>query len=322
MLSRRTLFKVVGALGFGTMMPSKIFVETLALARVSPSEEIQEPSGACHLASQDKPGEATSLREIEAREDLLDSVDCMELVERYGSFLKVGGYLGGFLAGQCLFCSTGTCYVHPNDFRCDECGASGTTLDFFASMEGITGEEAVRRLAVLVKSGMLQRRRHEQKMLWGVMSEASRYYHHMLCDRVEGEAGREWLKEQGVTAEVRDELYLGYFPHCRNGIKTELSEHLVSQGYESDVVQSAILPAGYPGIVLPIRDAQGHWWGLLKRGLGSKEETLYYSRLLGMQRLAPRLCEKLPPRYGTSPGALTNTVIMQPSDCEYVSACD
>ena len=208
--------------------------------------------------------------------------------------------------------------MHPNEFRCDACEADGTALDFFAKMEKITDQEAVPRLAMLVESGALQRRRNEQTVLWGIMSEASRHYHHLLCETAEGEPGREWLEEQGVTVGTREELYLGYFPHCRNGIQTELIELLVNRGYEPDIVQSAILPAGYPGILLPIRDAHGHWWGFLTRSLRSEEEVLYYSSLLGMRRLAPGLCSKLPSRHGTSPGALANTVIMQLVDREYV----
>ena len=203
MLTRRALFKVVGVFGFGTLLPSKIFGEMLALARISPGGDTQGSSAACQPFSQHRPGEATSPHEIEAGKDLLDSVDCMELAEQYGSFEKIGGYLGGFLAGTCLFCRTGDCCVHPNEFRCDECEISGTTLDFFAKLEGITDEEAMCRLAVLVKSGTLQRRRNEQKVLWNIMSEASWYYHHLLCDTAEGKPGREWLQEQGVTATTR-----------------------------------------------------------------------------------------------------------------------
>jgi hypothetical protein len=226
----------------------------------------------------------------------------MELAEEYGSFEKVGGYLGGLLAGQCLFCRTGTCYVHPNEFRCDECEAAGTALDFFAKMERITDQEAVPRLAMLVESGSLQRRRNEQTVLLGIMSEASRYYHHLLCDTAEGEPGREWLKEQGVTVGTREELYLGYFPHCRNGIQTELIELLVNRGYEPDIVQSAILPSGFPGILLPVQAPQGHCWGLLKSPcmdalLHSPDmvsyEPLWSSSLPGMQRLAPHRFNKL-----------------------------
>lgn len=311
MLTRRALFKIMAALGCSAMLPEKIFAKQISVFHST-----------YQGWDQSLPGEGAIPLTIETGEELLDSVDCMELAERYGSFEKVGGYLGGFLAGICLFCRAGRLYVHPNDFRCDKCEAAGTTLDFFARMEGITDEEAMQRLAVLVKCGSLHRRGNEEKVLWGIMSEASRYYHHILCETKEGEPGRDWLKEHGVTAGVREELYLGYFPRCRNGIQAELIEHLVNRGYESDIVQSAILPAGYPGIVLPIRDVQGRWWGLLKRSLGSEEETLYYSNLLGMQRLAPRLCKKLASRCGTHPGALANTAMMYnpPDDYEYVSA--
>ena len=297
----------MAALSCSTVLPNKIFAEQISVH---------------HSAYQgwDKSlsGKGVTPLTIETRDELLDSVDCMELAERYGSFEKVGGFLGGFLAGTCLFCRAGDLYVHPNEFRCEECEVAGMALEFFAKMERITDQEAVPRLAMLVEAGALQRRRNEQTVLWGIMSEASRYYHHLLCDTAEGEPGREWLKEQGVTAGTREELYLGYFPHCRNCIQTELIELLVNRGYEPDIVQSAILPVGYSEIVLPIRDAQGHWWGFLKRSLGSEEETLYYSNLLGMQRLAPRLWEKLASRCGTRAGALANTVLMRPVDCEYV----
>ena len=312
MLTRRALFKVVGALGLGTLLTNKILGEQISVVSSTVQGWDQR------LSEEDE----TPLK-IEAREELLDSVDCMELAERYGSFEKVGGYLGGFLAGTCFFCREGDLYVYPNEFRCGNCEAEGTTVEFLARMEGITVEEAVPRLAMLVQSGSLQRRRNEQIILWGIMAEASRYYHHLLCDTTEGEPGRKWLKEQGVTAGTREELYLGYFPHCRNGIQTELIELLVNRGYVPDIVQSAILPAGYPGILLPILDDQGHWWGLLKRSLGSGDETLYCSSLLGMRRLAPRLCEKFSSRFGTGAGALANTVITHdpPDDCEYECAC-
>lgn len=293
MLTRRALLKVMATLGFSAMLPGKIFGETLALAHVSPGGDTQGPSAACQFDSQGMPGEAASPHEIEAGEALLDSVDCMELAEQYGSFEKVGGYLGGFLAGRCPFCRTGDCYVYPNEFRCDKWEISGTTLDFFAKVEGIKGEEAMCRLAVLVKSWTLQRRRNEQKVLWDIMSEASWYYHHLLCDTAEGKPGRERLQEQGVTAHMREKHCLGYFPRCPNGVKAELIQHLIGQGYESDIVQSAILPAGRPGILLPVRDDRGHYWGFLKAKSSDQDQALPCYSLLGMQRLAPLRFERL-----------------------------
>ena len=159
-------------------------------------------------------------------------------------------------------------------------------------MEGITVEEAVPRLAMLVKSRSLQRRRNEQIILWGIMAEASRYYHHLFCDTTEGEPGRKWLKEQGVTARVREELYLGYFPRCRDGTQLELIEYLVNLGYDSDIVVSAKLPVGRRGILQPIGDAHGHWWGFIKHSLQPEKETLYcYDSYI--HRLAPRSAGKL-----------------------------
>jgi hypothetical protein len=170
-------------------------------------------------------------------------------------------------------------------------------------MEGITDEEAMNRLTVLVKSGALQRRRNEQEMLWGIMSEASRHYHHILCNTTEGVPGKKLLEEHGVTAQVRENLCLGYFPPCPNGIRSELIEHLIGQGYESDVVQSAILPSGSPGLLLPILDSQGHCWGLLKSpvldNLSSSpsivhDQLTWSSSLVGMQHLAPNLFKRSP----------------------------
>ncbi len=280
MLTRRALFKIISTLGISAMLPGKIFGEHMSVP--SSISQRRDLTLAC---------EGATPLIIQTLDDLLDSVDCMELAERYGSFEKAGGYPGG-LFGVCLFCRARDLderplYVGPNDFRCGNCEAKGTAVEFFARMEGITVEEAVPRLAMLVKSGSLQRRRNEQIILWGIMAEASRYYHHLLCDTTEGEPGRKWLKEQGVTVEMREDLNLGYFPRCRDGTQPELIEHLVSLGYDSDIVVSTKLPVGRRGMLQPIGDAHGHWWGFIKRGLWPEKETLYYY-LSDIHRLAPR----------------------------------
>jgi hypothetical protein len=270
----------MSTLGISAMLPGKIFAEHMSV-----------PSSIFQRRDQTLEGEGATPLQIQTLDELLDSVDCMELAERYGSFKKAGGYPGG-LFGACLFCRAGASderplYVGSNDFRCGNCEVEGTAVEFFARMEGITVEEAVPRLAMLVKSRSLQRRRNEQEILWGIMAEASRYYHHLLCHTTEGEPGRKWLKEQGVTVEMREELHLGYFPLCHDGTQPELIERLVNLGYDSDIVVSAKLPVGRRGILQPIGDVHGHWWGFIKCGLWSENETLYYY-LSDIHRLAPR----------------------------------
>ena len=306
MFTRRALFEVMAALGLSAMLPGKIFGEHMSvLSSTSQRRDLTLD------------GEGATPLKIQTLDELLDSVDCMELAERYGSFEKVGGYPGG-LFGACLFCRAGDLderplYVGPNDFRCGKCEAEGTAVEFFARMEGFTVEEAVPRLAMLVKSGSLQRRRNEQIILWGIMSEASRYYHHLLCDTTEGEPGRKWLMEQGVTAELRKELYLGYFPRCRDGTQPELIEQLVSLGYDSDVVRSAKLPVGRRGILQPIGDAQGHRWGFIKHSLRPEKEIPYcYDS--DIHRLAPRSAGKLVDR------AFHQSACGLEVDCEEVDA--
>ena len=171
-LTRRSLFKVAAAVGLGIMLPSKaIGGETVVLSLTPLSDQAAVPPVSCQKPIPGLLSDGKRLSAIQIREDLLDSVDCRELAEQYSSFEKVGGYLGGFLAGQCLFCQAdsvaGRFYVDPNVYRCEECRATGTALDLFAKMEGITNEEAVSRLAVLVESGALQRRRNEQQVLRG-----------------------------------------------------------------------------------------------------------------------------------------------------------
>lgn len=311
MLTRRGLLKVGGALGLGSLLPSLSFGESVALAHITPSGDTQGLSASGKSVSQGTSGGSTGSLENEAMMELLDSVDCMELAERYGSFEKCGGFLGRSFFGTCFFCRAVPFSVDRDKFQCLRCEMSGTTLDFFATMEGITDEEAMDRLTVLVKSGALQRRRNEQQMLWDIMSDASGYYHHLLCNTAEGVPGQKLLEEHGVTAQVREKLGLGYFPRCPNGIRSELIEHLIGQGYESDAVQSAILPSGTPGIVLPALDPQGYCWGLLKSpaldNLPSSpsmvnDELMWGSSLVGMQHLAPHLFKKI--AYGYPVGTI------------------
>ena len=51
--------------------------------------------------------------------------------------------------------------------------------------------------------------------------------------------------------------------------------------------------------------------GFLKRRLEAEEGVLHDSSLLGMRRLAPRLCEKLAYRCGTWAGALASAVALK-----------
>jgi hypothetical protein len=286
MLTRRSFFKAIATIGCSSMIPGVISAKQIP----GPSSTVQE-------LVQSRPGEDVTPLVFQTLDELLDSVDCQELAERYGVIEKESELYRGGPSGACLFCRAGgrgesLVSVMPNEFQCQNCGAIVTAVEFLARVEGITAEEAVSKLAMLVRSGSLKKRRNRQIILWGIMEEATKYYHHILCNRADGEPGRKWLKNHGMTAvEMKEKLYLGYFPRCRDGTQPELIEHLVSLGYDRAAVVYAQLPVGCGGILISIGDAHGHWWGFTKYSFWAKGKTFFY--LSDINWLAPRTSQGL-----------------------------
>jgi DNA primase len=66
------------------------------------------------------------------------------------------------LRGRCPFCpaqfDSFLVYYDTNSFYCEDCGAEGTIVDFYARMEGIHYGEAMSRLRTLLDSKHLKGR--------------------------------------------------------------------------------------------------------------------------------------------------------------------
>jgi len=107
-------------------------------------------------------------------------------------------------------------FVHPGmqRYRCFGCGASGDVLDFLQNYEGVTFYEALKILAdragIEVKEFQKSQEDEERDKLLEILNLAKEYYHYLLTDHKAGQAGRDYLKDRGTTAESIKLFQLGY----------------------------------------------------------------------------------------------------------------
>jgi len=291
MFTRRSFFKGVAALGLGTVWPNQ-FLGARSQGILGQSEGHVTHSTTVFPRSGTSPAMATlDLLAIEAREDLLDDLNCGELVARYLPLSEVPekkGWPGKDWKGPCPFCQAEDLFVGPTAFLCRGCPEEGNALTFFARMEGLTCGEAMRRLRSRLEAGDLKGRHLEHAVLWGIMAEACRFHHQVLWDRPEGSPGRDWLEQQGISRETSKYFDLGYvagYPSSGQH-RAELTERLVAKGYPDDAIESACLRFSVPAMTLPVRDVAGHCWGYLRCRWKQGQESSYWGDLMGMRELS------------------------------------
>ncbi|MDO8473191.1 MAG: CHC2 zinc finger domain-containing protein [Dehalococcoidia bacterium] len=287
MLTRRQLCKIAASVGLGSVFALDAF------GKAAPSLRAQEPPSGSDY-SRDT---ASSLMTVEAWEDLWDDLDCEELVAQYTTLggIEVQGYMAGDRLAQCPFTRTKshTLLVGRESYYCEDCDACGTTMEFYATMEGVSYGQAARRLRQLLDAGTLQGRRARHEALWAIMADAAQLYHHTLTETPEGKPGRRWLEQEGITPATSKRFSLGFAPDIPN----YLSGHLVSRGYSAEQIDAAGLALLWPTrvtptdrhqseITIPVRGQHGHIWGILFRHLEEDGEPSFRFDLDRMRHLS------------------------------------
>ncbi len=271
MLNRRTLFKAIAAVGSGSVFTQKsgeaaALSHNLRFDELSNSLQLKQPS------AQEDEGLLLGLLSMERVEDLMEEVDCVELMTRYGwlhnvSFVPLSErqYPEAEWKADCPFCKgrKGHSLRIGHDFYwCQICNACGSAIDFYCKMAKVTVAEGMSHLEELLKNGVLKGQRLVQEFQWEMMTEAERFYHELLVTRTEGAPARQWLKDQGISAAVTDQFGLGYAPLKPSN---RLSAHLRSKGYLAGATKCISVPGGksdrFRGMLIPRRDEQGRNFG-------------------------------------------------------------
>jgi DNA primase len=144
----------------------------------------------------------------------------VEVVSDYVSLKKSGkNYLG-----LCPFHSERTPSFTVNEekgiFHCFGCGAGGNVFNFLMRTGQMSFPEAVRTVAkrynVALPTRELseeeKRRRSLRSKLYEVNETAAEYFHRVLTSQREGEEGRKYLAQRGISEETVGEHRLGFAP--------------------------------------------------------------------------------------------------------------
>ena len=197
MLNRRSFMKTATALGMGMVLPSVRPVDALAVP--SPCTNIGPIGSAAPIATtiKDSDGECGSLIELERCADLLDDLDCTEIVTKYVGLTEFSRSAGdaNFWRAYCPFCTQLNLYsleVGTEYFNCDWCDATGSAIDCYARIEGLSHREASGRLEALLNEGTLVGRRPEYEHAWDLMARAQQFYHQLLTESPAGADARQY----------------------------------------------------------------------------------------------------------------------------------
>lgn len=210
MFTRRTLFKVLAAIGAGSLLPPVSEGEVPRFAGIGAAFSFGSP---VQSDSQAKPDEqAVDVTAIEAWENLLDDLDAAELFGRYTS-IRPAGDESRDGRGLCPFCRQGidSLLVDGSDdsYFCTECLAGGHALDFYARMEGFSLSESVRSVRELLASGELQGKRARLDRFRSIIEATNRFAQEALVHSREGESACAWLDGQGIASETIEAFSLG-----------------------------------------------------------------------------------------------------------------
>ncbi len=178
----------------------------------------------------------------------------LEVVSDYVSLKRAGKNYRGL----CPFHSEKTPSFMVNEekqiFHCFGCGEGGDVFTFLMKIGQLTFRQAVEELAKRYgvklprwEASEAQKKEMERReSLFHINQLASEYYHHLLTQKKEGEKGRRYLAQRGISEEIIQNYRLGY--------ATERWDALVEYFLEKKV---PLERAWQLGLILPKKKGNG-----------------------------------------------------------------
>jgi DNA primase len=202
-------------------------------------------------------------------QEVLDKIDALAVV---GDYVRLQNRGGRYL-GLCPFHNekTPSFSVNPDKklYYCFGCHKGGTVLNFLMEMDKLSFPEAVETLArrfavplVYENSGPLDEEAAKKSgELFELCRRCAGTFRHILLEKEEGKAARDYLLSRGVSVEMIEKFRLGYAPRDRRW----LHRFLLGKGYSAPfLASSGLFSPKYPEIsffsgrlIFPIADRQG-----------------------------------------------------------------
>ena len=239
--------------------------------------------------------------------EIRDRSSILEVVSDYVNLKKAGKNYKGL----CPFHSEKTPSFMVNEekqiFHCFGCGAGGDVFTFLMKVGNFSFPQAVEELAKRYGvrlpprelSPAKKKEMDKREILFKINQMASEYFHDLLSRRREGEEGRRYLSQRGMSEKIIKEHRLGYSLERWDGLVQHLQEKKVSLELAREL--GLIFPKKREGwydafrgrILFPIFDLHqrvvGFGGRLIKEGepkyLNSPESSIYHKSeiLYGLQ---------------------------------------
>jgi DNA primase len=168
--------------------------------------------------------------------EIRDRASILEVVSDYINLKKAGKHYKGL----CPFHSEKTPSFMVNEekqiFHCFGCGAGGDVFTFLMKVGNFSFPQAVEELAkrygVTLPSRELspakKKEMAKREILFQINQMASEYFHDLLYRQREGDEGRRYLSQRGLSEKIIKEHRLGYSLERWDGLVQHLQEKKVS----------------------------------------------------------------------------------------------
>ena len=166
-------------------------------------------------------------------------------------------------------------------FHCFGCGVGGDVIAFYMKFHNLDFAEAVKELArrfdIPLSSSSDGESSERRKALFEINEKAKRFFEHLLWASEVGKAGREYLKQRGLSEKTARLFGLGYAPDSYDS----LVSHLRLAGVDLALAEEAgLLVRRKDGsfydrfrrrLLFPIKDSSGRVAGFGGRIIGEGE---------------------------------------------------